>query len=89
MASSVSWKLSGHTIRIATELNIHQPFSRAMEGDREHFLRARLWYMLYVCDKHFSIAYGRPPMIAESLQIRDHELFLQSPSTRGSSRRSP
>lgn len=50
-----------------------------MEGDREHFLRARLWYMLYVCDKHFSIAYGRPPMIAESLQIRDHELFLQSP----------
>lgn len=50
-----------------------------MQGDREHFLRARLWYMLYVCDKHFSIAYGRPPMIAESLQIRDHELFLQSP----------
>lgn len=50
-----------------------------MEGDREHYLRARLWYMLYVCDKHFSIAYGRPPMIAESLQIRDHELFLQSP----------
>ncbi|KAG6366532.1 hypothetical protein INS49_000709 [Diaporthe citri] len=77
--SEVSWKLSGHAIRIATELNIHQSFSRAMEGDREHFLRARLWYMLYVCDKHFSIAYGRPPMIAESLQIRDHELFLQSP----------
>lgn len=76
---SVSWKLSGHAIRIATELNVHQSFSRAMEGDREHFLRARLWYMLYVCDKHFSIAYGRPPMIAESLQIRDHELFLQSP----------
>lgn len=50
-----------------------------MEGDREHYLRARLWYMLYVCDKHFSIAYGRPPMIAESLQIRDHEVFLQSP----------
>lgn len=50
-----------------------------MEGDREHFLRARLWYMLYVCDKHFSIAYGRPPMIAESLQIRDHEVFLRSP----------
>ncbi|KAK2606775.1 hypothetical protein N8I77_005504 [Diaporthe amygdali] len=77
--SEVSWKLSGHAIRIATELNIHRSFSRAMEGDREHFLRARLWYMLYVCDKHFSIAYGRPPMIAESLQIRDHELFLQSP----------
>ncbi|KAH8649073.1 hypothetical protein BX600DRAFT_404159, partial [Xylariales sp. PMI_506] len=77
--SEVSWKLSGHAIRIATELNIHQSFSRALDGDRDHFVRARLWYMLYVCDHHFSIAYGRPPMIAESLQIREHELFLRSP----------
>ncbi|KAH8888525.1 hypothetical protein GQ53DRAFT_724526 [Thozetella sp. PMI_491] len=77
--SEVSWKLSGHAIRIATELNIHQSFTRALEGDRDHFLRARLWYMLYVCDHHFSIAYGRPPMIAESLQIREHEQFLSSP----------
>ncbi|KAM5345245.1 hypothetical protein ACJ41O_011107 [Fusarium nematophilum] len=77
--SDVSWKLSGHAIRIATELNIHQSFAKALEGDKEHFLRARLWYMLYVCDHHFSIAYGRPPMIAESTQIREHELFLASP----------
>ena len=77
--SDVSWKLSGHAIRIATELNIHQSFTKALEGDKEHFLRARLWYMLYVCDHHFSIAYGRPPMIAESTQIREHELFLASP----------
>jgi hypothetical protein len=35
--------------------------------------------MLYVCDHHFSIAYGRPPVIAESVQIREHELFLKSP----------
>ncbi|KAL3465701.1 hypothetical protein BJX64DRAFT_50469 [Aspergillus heterothallicus] len=77
--SEVSWKLSGHAIRIATELNLHQSFSRALQGDRDHFLRARLWYMLYVCDHHFSIAYGRPPMVSESIQIREHELFLASP----------
>ena len=77
--SDVSWTLSGHAIRIATELNLHQSFFPALQGDREHFLRARLWYMLYVCDHHFSMAYGRPPMIAESLQIREHELFLQVP----------
>ncbi|KAF2108127.1 hypothetical protein BDV96DRAFT_653023 [Lophiotrema nucula] len=77
--SDVSWKLSGHAIRIATELNIHQSFYKALQGDSEHFLRARLWYMLYVCDHHFSIAYGRPPMIAESVQIREHERFLQLP----------
>ncbi|KAJ6130867.1 hypothetical protein N7512_003647 [Penicillium capsulatum] len=33
----------------------------------------------YVCDHHFSIAYGRPPMISESLQIREHETFLELP----------
>ncbi|KAF4918382.1 Transcriptional activator of proteases prtT [Colletotrichum viniferum] len=77
--SEVSWKLSGHAIRIATELNIHQSFAAALDGNKEHFLRARLWYMLYVCDHHFSIAYGRPPMIAESIQIRERELFLASP----------
>jgi hypothetical protein len=42
----VSWKLSGHAIRIATELDIHHSFYKALEGDPEHFLRARLWYML-------------------------------------------
>lgn len=78
--SEVSWKLSGHAIRIATELNIHQSFSRALKGDRDHFLRARLWYMLYVCDHHFSIAYGRPPMISESVQIRELERFIAGPS---------
>ncbi|KAL4899067.1 hypothetical protein BDW74DRAFT_171756 [Aspergillus multicolor] len=77
--SEVSWKLSGHAIRIATELNLHQSFSQALHGDRDHFMKARLWYMLYVCDHHFSIAYGRPPMVSESIQIREHELFLASP----------
>ena len=77
--SDVSWKLSGHAIRVATELGVHNAFFKAMEGDREAFLKARLWYMLYVCDHHFSIAYGRPPMISESLQIREHEQFLRLP----------
>ncbi|KAH0444723.1 C6 transcription factor [Colletotrichum camelliae] len=77
--SEHSWKLTGHAIRIATELGIHQSFIHALEGDKEHFLRARLWYMLYVCDRHFSIAYGRPPTVGETVQIREYELFLASP----------
>ncbi|KAF9878437.1 C6 transcription factor [Colletotrichum karsti] len=76
--SEHSWKLTGHAIRIATELGIHQSFPYALEGDREHFLRARLWYMLYVCDRHFSIAYGRPPSVGETTQIREYDLFLSS-----------
>ncbi|KAI5795007.1 hypothetical protein EDC01DRAFT_615202 [Geopyxis carbonaria] len=75
----ISWKLSGHAVRIATEMNIHQSFRKALDGSREHFERARLWYLLYVCDHHFSIAYGRPPVIHDHEPHRKWELYLQSP----------
>lgn len=81
--SDVSWKLSGLAVRIATELNIHQSCAAALRDDPEdttiHFERARLWYVLYVCDHHFSIAYGRPPVINEDVTITNHESFLDLP----------
>lgn len=52
-----------------------------MRGSREHIEGARLWYLLYVCDHHFSIAYGRPPVIHETETIVDHEKFLSLPDT--------
>lgn len=78
--SDVSWKLSGHAVRIATELNLHQSFTKALRGDPTQIERARLWYLLYVCDHHFSIAYGRPPVIEQDTSISCHELFLQLPT---------
>jgi hypothetical protein len=90
----LSWKLSGHCIRIATELNLHQAFFKAFYSqkqsrqDREHaFERARLWYLLYVLDHHFSIAYGRPPVIAEWQAIKETEALLSSPECTTSDRR--
>ncbi|KAH6669797.1 putative fungal-specific transcription factor [Halenospora varia] len=77
--SDLSWKLSGHAVRIATELNLHQSYSKLMKGHSEHFEAARLWYFLYVCDHHFSIAYGRPPVIHENSIIVSHVKFLQLP----------
>ena len=72
-------KLSGHAVRIATELNLHRSYARAIKGSQEHFEGARLWYLLYVCDHHFSIAYGRPPVIQDDTSIIHHEKFLQLP----------
>ena len=80
-------KLSGHAVRIATELNLHQSYSRAMKGLPEHFESARLWYFLYVCDHHFSIAYGRPPVIHENNIITNHVQFLQLPHVTQSDQR--
>lgn len=76
--ADLSWKLSGHAVRIATELGIHQSFRKALAGSPEHFERVRLWYLLYVCDHHFSIAYGRPPVIHDTEPMREWEQFVKS-----------
>ena len=90
----LSWKLSGHCVRMATELNLHQAFFKAFYSPKltpnERALaleRARLWYLLYVCDHHFSIAYGRPPVISEIQAIKETDLFLSSPECTPSDRR--
>ena len=90
----LSWKLSGHCVRMATELNLHQAFFKAFyspkltTADRALALeRARLWYLLYVLDHHFSIAYGRPPVISEMQAIKETDLFLSSPECNSSDRR--
>ncbi|KAK5105286.1 hypothetical protein LTS08_001562 [Lithohypha guttulata] len=90
----LSWKLSGLCIRMATELNLHHAFYKAFyapglsEGERNrHIEKARVWYLLYVLDHHFSIAYGRPPVTAELLPIKEHNVFVNSTSTTPSDRR--
>ncbi|KAL4897258.1 hypothetical protein BDV59DRAFT_87009 [Aspergillus ambiguus] len=77
--SELSWKLSGHAVRIATELGLHQSYQKMIRGHSDQYERAQLWYLLYVCDHHFSIAYGRPPVIHEDAAIKNYETFLQSP----------
>lgn len=79
--SDLSWKLSGHAVRIATEMNLHQSFQKMTRGHSDQYERAQLWYLLYVCDHQFSIAYGRPPVIHEDQAIKNYETYLQSPST--------
>ncbi|KAJ5888156.1 hypothetical protein N7495_008197 [Penicillium taxi] len=77
--SELSWKLSGHAVRIATEMGLHQSYQRLTRGRSDQYERAQLWYLLYVCDHHFSIAYGRPPVIHEDVAIRNYESFLKLP----------
>lgn len=90
----LSWKLSGLCIRMATELNLHHAFYKAFYAPglsdverNSHIEKARVWYLLYVLDHHFSIAYGRPPVTAELLPIKEYNVFTNSPSTTSSDRR--
>ncbi|EXJ74986.1 uncharacterized protein A1O5_01682 [Cladophialophora psammophila CBS 110553] len=77
--SDLSWKLSGVAVRIATELNLHQAFHKMQRGEPDQYERAQLWYLLYVCDHHYSIAYGRPPVIHDNAAIKGYEAFLNAP----------
>ena len=38
--SDLSWSLVGAAVRIATELQLHRIFSKAMKGDRQYYLQA-------------------------------------------------
>lgn len=77
---NLSWRLSGQATRVAAEMNIHHSFNKLMNGDERHAERVRLWYALFVCDRHFSIAYGRPSAMYDDPAIRGVERFITSPS---------
>lgn len=76
---NLSWRLSGQAARMAAEMNIHQSFHKLMNGDMRHAERVRVWYALYVCDKHSSIAYGRPSAMSDDAAIRGIERFCEHP----------
>lgn len=82
----LSWKLSGISIRMATELNLHHAFYEVFytpdiseDARRDSLEKARLWYLLFVLDHQSSIAYGRPPVMGELRPIKDSEVLLNSP----------
>lgn len=76
---NLSWRLSGQAVRMAAEMNMHQSFRKLTDGDGSHHERVRLWYALYVCDLHFSTAYGRPSAMGDDAAVRGVESFIQGP----------
>ncbi|KAH6675280.1 fungal-specific transcription factor-like protein [Plectosphaerella plurivora] len=77
---NLSWRLVGQAVRMAAEMNIHQSFQKLLNGDVRHHERVRLWYALYVCDRHFSVLYGRPSAMYDDAAIKGVERFLESPA---------
>ena len=77
--TNLSWRLCSQAVRIATEMNLHQSaFQLLRAPSSEIHERVRLWYVLYVCDHQFAIAYGRPPIMHDDTAIRNIETFLSS-----------
>ena len=76
--SGISWTCIGAAVRISTEIGLHRSIFKALTGDRTHYLRTRLYYLVYVCDHHFSVPYGRPPMTRMDDSIRAISEFLKT-----------
>ena len=49
-----------------------------MQGNREGYCQTRVYYLVYVCDHHFSIAYGRPPMTRECDSVTAARRLLET-----------
>lgn len=77
--TSLSWALCSRAVRVATEMNLHKlSLQFARGGSIDSHERVRLWYVLYVCDHQFALAYGRPPLMHEDAAIRNADKLLKS-----------
>ncbi|KAF2102468.1 hypothetical protein NA57DRAFT_32488 [Rhizodiscina lignyota] len=74
--SEVSWNLVGIAVRAATQLQLHRSIKLALRGNKRAYYETRLYYLVYTCDHHFSLAYGRPPMTREDESIQSAQRFL-------------
>ena len=76
--TNLSWRLSSQAVRMATEINLHQASLALLRGytDPKSHERVRLWYVLYICDHQFAIAYGRPPIMHDDIAIKNIERFV-------------
>ncbi|KAL6251429.1 hypothetical protein RBB50_001638 [Rhinocladiella similis] len=76
--SDISWTLVGTAARLAGELNLHRCIPKAPHEKKACYLRTRLYYLVFVCDHHFSITYGRPPLTRDFGSVTPPSEFLKS-----------
>ncbi|KZL78431.1 hypothetical protein CT0861_04027 [Colletotrichum tofieldiae] len=77
--SDMSWMLSGYAIRRATECNLHNSYTQAIDEKNEEAADgARLWYILNICDQHLATLYGRPAIVQEDSSMQQWGSFLES-----------
>jgi hypothetical protein len=75
----LSWMLSGYAIRRAMEVNLSSSYQRVLtHQDNEAMNNVRIWYVLYICDRHLSILYGRPSIVRDDVSVSGWEEILKT-----------
>ncbi|KAF2853348.1 hypothetical protein T440DRAFT_487286 [Plenodomus tracheiphilus IPT5] len=76
----LSWMISGYAIRRAMELNLSSSYHRVLISNNEDAMNnLRIWWVLYVCDRHLSILYGRPSIMRDDVSIAGWEKLISKP----------
>ncbi|KAH8810625.1 hypothetical protein F5884DRAFT_853996 [Xylogone sp. PMI_703] len=76
--NKVSSTLIGLAVRIATDLDLHRCITKMPHVKRECYERTRLYFLVYICDHHCSLIYGKPPMTREFRSLKNPRAFLES-----------
>jgi len=63
---------------MAADLNLHRCITKMPHTKRECYERTRLYFLVYICDQHCSLIYGRPPITREYRSLESPKAFLQS-----------
>ncbi|KAK7969671.1 hypothetical protein PG988_008744 [Apiospora saccharicola] len=80
--SDISWILSGHASRRASEFNISGLYRRVVsEGNPDALDYIRIWYILYISDQHLSTLFGRSSVIRDDLTVQGWDEFIECPAT--------
>ena len=75
----LSWMLSGYAIRRAMEVNLSSSYQQVLRNsDEEAMNNVRIWYILYICDRHLSILYGRSSIVRDDVSVNGWEEILKS-----------
>lgn len=76
----LSWMISGYAIRRAMELNLSSNYHRVLQSNNEDAMNnLRIWWVLYMCDRHLSILYGRPSIMRDDVSIAGWEKLITKP----------
>lgn len=97
--SDISWTLSGYAIRRASEFPFKQCYQVIAEAQtnpskidqkklQESMVGIRVLYLLYICDHHLSVLYGRSSIMRDNESyITGWENYLSSPLAVNADRR--
>ncbi|KAK3114831.1 hypothetical protein LTR53_006442 [Teratosphaeriaceae sp. CCFEE 6253] len=78
----ISATLNGLAVRIGTQLDLHRCITKMPHIKQACCERTRLYFLVYVCDHHCSLVYGRPPMTREWKSLKIPRTFLHSAHSR-------